>query len=217
MNDTLNEYLENLGHYLDWDYAAPSWANWFAVDRNGWAHWFMLKPIPSQYSEEWCSREEDWLGGEYACILPQSDMLSEYWTYSIVDLDEKRKTDANKPQPRPGAHIWKAWADGKTVQVKIYRHDQLSLDEPEFMWLDDDPRNWGPLGPDDEPENWRVRPHKRQFKCRIAVVKMPVPMEGRKKYMTQTAYDRDQERMIESDPDFYAWATDWIEVAVPYD
>jgi len=206
MNDTLNEYLENLGHYLDWEYAAPDWANWFAVDRNGWAHWFMLKPTPRQYSGAWRSREEDGLGGEYACILPQSDMLTEHWAYSIVDLNEKRKIDANKPQPRPGAHIWKAWAEGKAVETKMGAN----------TWVEVDPRSHPMSGPDERPLLWRVKPATRQLLCKVGVYRKP-HTTGRVAYVTQTAYSKSQEKCIESDPNFYMWITDWIDVAVPND
>lgn len=212
MNEEFYEYLGDLNYYV-YLFQPPSWANWFAVDKNGNAFYYEQKPHAQ--GSEWVESPSDIYDPQYACRVQVSRHLLENWDKCIIGVSDR--ADVSAPTPRPGAHIWKAWADGKTVEIKIYRHDQLSLDEPEFMWLDDDPRNWDACGPDDEPENWRVKPHKRQLKFRIAIIKMPAPMEGRKEYIPQTAYDHTQERMIESDPDFYAWATDWVEVAVPND
>jgi len=118
------------------------------------------------------------------------------------------------PAPRPGAHIWKAWADGKTVQIKIYRHDQLSLDEPEFRWMDDDPRYWDTLGPDDEPEYWRVKPSVKNLSVRFAVCKMPLQGDN---IRFDIAKSEAEAKYIEEKNIFIKWITDWIDVEVEDD
>jgi len=115
--------------------------------------------------------------------------------------------------PRPGAHIWKAWADGKTVQVKIYRHDQLSLNEPEFRWMDDDPRNWDTCGPDHEPENWRIKPTTvKNLSCRFAICK--IPLQSGTATHFDVANTETEAKYIEEKNTFIKWITDWIYVDV---
>ena len=52
--------------------------------------------------------------------------------------------------PRRGSAVWKAWADGKVVESR----------ELDGRWKAEDPMllSLRGKGPDDLPQNWRVRP-----------------------------------------------------------
>jgi hypothetical protein len=105
--------------------------------------------------------------------------------------------------PRPGAHIWKAWADGKGVQVKVDRPHGKPL------WLNVDPRNWDMCGPDDEPENWRIKPLMKHKSCKFGVL---VDFQGNTYF--DLATDETQAKYVEEKSEFYKWLTDWIDFEV---
>lgn len=109
---------------------------------------------------------------------------------------------------RPGAHIWKAWADGKTVQFKYRMH---KVDGTESVWLDDDPRNWGT--PDAQPERWRVKPAVKSLSVKFAVCELDFAGN----ICFDSATNETKAKYIEEKSSFIKWITDWINVDVEVD
>lgn len=106
---------------------------------------------------------------------------------------------------RPGAHIWKAWADGKTVQLNM---DTIGDDG--VMWEDEDPRDWIKIGPDDTPERWRIKPPVKSLSVRFAMCKLDCVGN----IFFDSATNETIAKHIEEQSTFIKWVTDWIDVEV---
>ena len=193
---------------VNWD-EAPDWAQYWAMDANGYAYWYERVPNIDVSDGVWAPAIE--VSIEDNCITEfLCDGANDFgfnpadWKNSIVERECFLQEDAqNKPVPRPGAHIWKAWADGHVVQKKFLSG-----------WEDQDPRDWQLSGPDKEPDDWRVKPSIKKLKYRFGLVRKFDLVTQQWVYNLDYITSEDYEKETEEREDFYGWLTEWVTVEV---
>jgi len=142
---------------VNWD-EAPEWAQYWAMDSDGEAFWYEKSPMIDEPDGVWTPFIDTlgWRLTEYASeFAPTYGVSPENWKQSLSARwawERDRKT-------LYGKDVWSAWRNGKTVQRKVYNAFKESKEDPEFFWEDSDPNEFWVLGPDMEPDNWRVKPH----------------------------------------------------------
>lgn len=115
-------------------------------------------------------------------------------------------------------NIWKAWADGKTVQFRYDAKNHHPLKDKRFFWADSDPSTKGIHDlPQNDPERWRIKSEAdtKQFSIRYRVALLST--DKKNKNIQAIALRPDQYDEKEKSDEFICWIGRDEEVQVVMD
>lgn len=69
-----------------WD-NAPEWANWLAMDGDGWWFWYALEPSYDHDDDVWFCDDDDDQEPEIAADFPDESGID--WDYAHITLEQR--------------------------------------------------------------------------------------------------------------------------------